>query len=147
MAHEAVASLAVASAASTLAPLGGVASLGAPTPGNPGNRGMEATLGLRASPTALTVLSQVRRDSGPAWEEKLLLFRAWESRSAVLCEYTIWLDWFLAVCTVCTQYTLPAQAKLVFSSSAVQCIAYSAQYTQTGSSTLAQDKYNLPRQG
>ena len=47
-----VASPAVASAASTLAPLGGVASLGAPTPGNPGNRGMEATLGLRASPAA-----------------------------------------------------------------------------------------------
>ena len=39
---------------------------------------MEGTLGLRPSPTALQglrliVLSQVRRDSGPAWEEKLLL--------------------------------------------------------------------------
>ena len=74
-------------------------------------------------------------------------FRAWESRLAVLCEYTKWLTWFLAVCTVCTQYTLLAQAKLVLSSSAVQRIAYSAQYTQTGSSTLAQDKFNLPRQG
>ena len=68
-----VASLAVASAASTLAPLGGAASLRLPRRGNPGNRGMEAALGLRASPTALqggrsTVLSQVRRDSGPAWE-------------------------------------------------------------------------------
>ena len=37
---------------------------------------MEGTLGLRASPTALQGLrlifpSQVRLDSGPAWEEKL----------------------------------------------------------------------------
>ena len=52
MAHEIVASLAVASAVYPLAPLGGVASLGVPPPGNPGNRGMEATLGLRASPAA-----------------------------------------------------------------------------------------------
>ena len=41
---------------------------------------------------------------------------------------------------LCTQYTLLAQAKLVLSSSAVQRIAYSVQYTLTGSSTLAQDK-------
>jgi hypothetical protein len=46
-------SLACASAQATLPPLGGVASLGLPRLGNPGNRGMEATLGLRASPTAL----------------------------------------------------------------------------------------------
>jgi hypothetical protein len=70
-------SLACASVQATLPPLGGVASLGLPRLGNPGNRGMEATLGLRAPPTALQglrsiVLSQVRRDSGPAWEEKLL---------------------------------------------------------------------------
>ena len=57
--------------------LGEVASLGPPRPGNPGNRGMEAALGLRAPPTALKglrliVLSRVRRDSGPAWKEKLL---------------------------------------------------------------------------
>ena len=52
-----------------------------------------------------------------------------------------------SICNGCTQYTLLAQAKLVLSSSAVQRIAYSAQYTQTGPSTLAQDKYNLPRQG
>ena len=42
-------------------------------------------------------------------------------------------------------YSLLAQAKLVLSSSAVQRIAYSAQYTQTGSSTSAQDKYNEAR--
>ena len=74
---ETVGSVACASVQATLPPLGGVASLGLPRLGNPGNRGMEATLGLRAPPTALQglrsiVLSQVRRDSGPAWEEKLL---------------------------------------------------------------------------
>ena len=111
VAHEAVASLAVASAASTLAPLGGVASLGAPTPGNPGNRGMEATLGLRASPTACRTGGQLSSPKSAGTQVQLgrrscFHFRAWESRSAVLCEYTIRLNWFLAVCTVCTQCTL-----------------------------------------
>ena len=50
---ETVGSVACASAQATLPPLGGVASLGLPRLGNPGNRGMEATLGLRAPPTPL----------------------------------------------------------------------------------------------
>ena len=127
MAHETVASLAVASAVSTLAPLGGVASLGAPMPGNPGNRGMEATLGLRASPTACRTAGQLSSSKSAGTQVQLgrrscLFFRTWESRSDVLCEYIIRLNWFLAVCTVCTvctQYTPSAQAKLVLSSSAV----------------------------
>ena len=113
---------------------------------------MGATLGLRASPTACRTGGQLSSPKSAGTQVQLgrrscFNFRAWDSRSAVLCEYTIWQNWFPVVGTVCTQYTLLAQAKLVLSSSAVLRIAYSAQYTQTGSSTLAQDKYNLPRQG
>ena len=94
--------------------LGGVASLGPPRPGNPGNRGMEAALGLRAPPTALQglrliVLSRVRGGSGPALEEAA----TWETSLAVLCVYTIQLNWFPSVgvvqcvhCTECTMCTL-----------------------------------------
>ena len=96
---------------------------------------MEATLGLRASPTACRTGRQLSSPKSAGTQVQLgrrscFYFCAWESRSAVLCEYTKWLAWFLVVCTVCT---FLAQAKLVLSSSAVQRIAYSAQYTQTGS--------------
>ena len=103
---------------SIILPPAGVASLGAPKPGNPGNRGMEATLGLRASPAACRTGGQLSSTKSIGTQVQLGLRRCFnfsvcDSRSAVLCEYTIWLDWFLAVCTVCTQYTLIAQAKLV----------------------------------
>ena len=59
-----------------------------------------------------TVLSKVRRDAGPAWEE---IASTWENSLAVLCVYTIDLNWFPAVglysvyivhCTLYSVYTV-----------------------------------------
>jgi|SouAtlMetagenome_1021521.scaffolds.fasta_scaffold56710_1 hypothetical protein len=72
---------------------------------------MEGTLGLRPPPTALQglrliVLSQVRRDSGPAWEE---IASTWESSLAVLCVHNraelVSSGWFVQ-CVHCTLYSV-----------------------------------------
>ena len=64
-------------------------------------RGMEGTLGSRALSTplkvrGLTVLSQVR-GLRTAWAEKLFSLHKGSS-FAVLCVYTLQLNWFQAVC-------------------------------------------------
>ena len=89
--------------------LGGVASLGPPRPGNPGNRGMEAALGLRAPPTALQglrliVLSRVRLWLRPSPGGG---YHMGDQLGCTVCVHNtaelVSSSW---VCTVCTLYRM-----------------------------------------